>query len=44
MEGTHLLPALTWVVRPKAVLEPELMNWKKGNGKSLRRYPALTTR
>ncbi|MCU1301523.1 MAG: hypothetical protein JWQ87_1807 [Candidatus Sulfotelmatobacter sp.] len=36
--------ALTWTVRPKVVLEPELMNWKAGNGKTLRCYPAITTR
>jgi hypothetical protein len=36
--------AMTWTVRPRAVVEPELLGWKTGNGKTLRRYPALTTR
>jgi hypothetical protein len=36
--------AMTWTVRTKTVLEPELMNWKNDEGKTLRRYPALTTR
>ncbi len=36
--------AMGWTVRPKTVLEPELMDWRKDPGKTLRSYPALTTR
>jgi hypothetical protein len=36
--------SMTWCIRPRAEIEPELQDWKTGNGKILRRYPVLTTR
>lgn len=36
--------SITWDVRPKVVLEPVMMNWKTGNGKTVRTYPSLATR
>jgi hypothetical protein len=36
--------ALLFDCRPQLGIEPELTNWKTGNGKRIKRYPALTTR
>jgi hypothetical protein len=36
--------AMTWSVGSRAVLSPELMDWRNGDAKTLRRYPSLTTR
>ncbi len=36
--------AMTWSLASQAVLAPELMDWKNGNCKTLRRYPVLTSR